>query len=293
MAQTATRARSGISVRDSAIARILLLALETPADVAAGQVAACLARQHRAALAIVRVVSLPPTAARGLVPDLGVGAGAGPHADFYGDALRTQLQGQGLTITTQLVEAIGATATATAARQLRQADLAVLGRPAGDLSACRTAALRFSTSLLESGRPLLVVPPGFEIATSPLRRILIAWSSSPQAMRAVNDALPVLAGAARVDVLMVDPVANGVERTGEFGAGVAAHLQRHGVACNLAVERSAGRPTGQTILAWAARSGSQMIIAGGYGHARVRRWTLGSTTRTLFREALIPVFFSH
>ena len=35
------------------------------------------------------------------------------------------------------------------------------------------------------------------------------------------------------------------------------------------------------------------LVAGGFGHSRLREWVLGGTTRELLQEARIPVLFSH
>ena len=56
---------------------------------------------------------------------------------------------------------------------------------------------------LESGRPVLVVPKGSAF-NSIGERVLVAWNNSREAARAVFDALPVLARAKDVTVLVVE-----------------------------------------------------------------------------------------
>ncbi len=41
------------------------------------------------------------------------------------------------------------------------------------------------------------------------------------------------------------------------------------------------------------QSGTQLLVAGGYGHSRLRQWALGGMTRELLFTARIPVLFSH
>jgi nucleotide-binding universal stress UspA family protein len=36
-----------------------------------------------------------------------------------------------------------------------------------------------------------------------------------------------------------------------------------------------------------------LIVAGGYGHSRVREWVLGGVTQGLLRRSSKPVLFSH
>ncbi|UPG83859.1 universal stress protein [Luteibacter aegosomatis] len=298
MVDTATHAATRAPWPGAGLSRVLLVALESPADIAAGGFAALVAREHQAALAIARVVQVkaPATDVWAMMPDLSyldAVADARTRGQAYCDALRSMLESQGITATACVIEALGTTTAALAAREARLADLAVMGRPSSASMDRHMAYVQFATTLVESGRPVVVVPPDFKTAAAPPRRVLVAWSPSPQAIRAVNDAMPLLAKADRVDVLMVDPTPSTTERAGEFGAGIAAHLERHGVRCSVAVERSRGRSKGQVILQRANRSRTQLIVAGGYGHSRVRRWVLGGTTRTLFRNASIPVLFSH
>jgi hypothetical protein len=53
--------------------------------------------------------------------------------------------------------------------------------------------------LMDSGRPLLVVPPGRDVFQA--RRIILAWDGSAGANRAVGDALPFLRAAEAVEVI--------------------------------------------------------------------------------------------
>ncbi|SEN19462.1 Universal stress protein family protein [Luteibacter sp. UNCMF331Sha3.1] len=298
MVETAFHPRPLAPTPDTALTRVLLMALESPADMVASGFAGLVAREHHAALDIARVVPVPAPATDvwALAPDMTcIDAVADAHArgEAYCAALKVRLEKQGIAVTARIVEAMGIASAVAAAREARRADLVVMGRPSSASTDRRTAHTHFATTLIESGRPVVVVPSDFKLVAAPPRRVIVAWSHAPQAMRAVNDALPLLRRAERVDVLMVDPAPTALERAGEFGAAITAHLERHGVTCCIVVERSRGRPMGQTILERASRSHAQLIVAGGYGHSRVRRWALGGTTRTLYRHASVPVLFSH
>ena len=48
-----------------------------------------------------------------------------------------------------------------------------------------------------------------------------------------------------------------------------------------------------TVLLHASESGADLVVAGGYGHARMREWVLGGATRDLLSALEIPVLFSH
>lgn len=56
--------------------------------------------------------------------------------------------------------------------------------------------------VLSSGRPVILFPPSG--APSRIRLILVGWNATREAVRAVVDALPLLARAEAVEVLIVD-----------------------------------------------------------------------------------------
>jgi nucleotide-binding universal stress UspA family protein len=48
-----------------------------------------------------------------------------------------------------------------------------------------------------------------------------------------------------------------------------------------------------TILSYAADSGTDMIVMGGYGHSRLREFVLGGVTRGMLESMTVPVLMSH
>src|ERR671913_2599617 len=83
--------------------------------------------------------------------------------------------------------------------------------------------------LMDSGRPLIVVPPGRETFAG--ARMLVAWDGSAKAARALNDALPFLREASQVELVSV----TGEKDLGHTvpGAEIAPHLTRHGIKVNV------------------------------------------------------------
>ncbi len=145
------------------------------------------------------------------------------------------------------------------------------------------------TVLLSSGRPLIVVPPGWETFRGD--RIVVAWDGSDRAARAANDALPFLRGAAAVEIVAV---------TGEKdlsravpGAELAPHLARHGVPVSVCVVPMTGGDVAETLRAHARATGADMIVMGGYVHSRLRERLFGGTTRSLLDGSPVPLFVSH
>jgi nucleotide-binding universal stress UspA family protein len=170
----------------------------------------------------------------------------------------------------------------------RYADLAILGQrdPENDETALSRPQPERVT--LASGRPILVVPYAGQFEKIG-RCVLVAWNGSREAARAVADAMPILASAEAVTVLVVDPQA-GVDLP---GADIALHLARHGVKAQVERTVSADVPIGEVLLSRAADLGADLLVMGAYGHSRVRELLLGGATRSILASMTIPVLMSH
>ena len=174
----------------------------------------------------------------------------------------------------------------------RYVDLIVLGQPDPD----DTQAVLFrplpEEVVLAVGRPILVVPYAGDWKEIG-RRVLVGWDSSREATRAINDAMPLLAGAEAVTVLAVDP-AGGPAGHGEVpGADIALHLARHGVEATIEATVSAGIGAGNTLLSRASDLGADLLVMGAYGHSRVRELLLGGATRTVLESMTLPILMAH
>jgi len=147
--------------------------------------------------------------------------------------------------------------------------------------------------LLGAGRPLIVVPAYGNFPTCG-ETVLIGWTETREAARAVHDALPILVGARAVTVLTVGD-GEGEEAAEEAvpGTGIAEHLARHGVPATAAQTVTGGLAPADVLLNYASDIGADLIVVGGYGHSRLREVTLGGVTRSLLRHMTVPVLFSH
>jgi nucleotide-binding universal stress UspA family protein len=162
-------------------------------------------------------------------------------------------------------------------QQARCADLLVVGaRSEAIVDPC--AAADPSDLLMQAGRPLIVVPPAVDWFD--LRSVLVAWKDVREARRAVFDALPILARAR--DVTIAEIPEQGADRSDALlhVADVASWLLGHGIVASPVVPDSAGGVTEQ-LDRIAADVGAGAVIAGAYGHSRLREWVLGRVTRRL------------
>ena len=174
----------------------------------------------------------------------------------------------------------------------RYADLVILGQLDPDRAETVLIRPRPEQVALASGRPVLIVPYAGHFDNVG-RRVLIAWSATREAARAVSDAMPLLTSAELVTVLTID-AREGPQAHGELpGADIAVHLARHGVKADIERTVSAGLPVGEALLSRAADLGADLIVMGAYGHSRVREVLLGGATRSVLRSMTVPVLMSH
>jgi nucleotide-binding universal stress UspA family protein len=171
----------------------------------------------------------------------------------------------------------------------RYADLVVIGQT--DASDGSHVPPDFPERLvLAVGRPVLILPSVGSFATIG-KRILVAWSPSREATRAVTDAIPFLQLADMVHVMVVNPKVG--EHGAVAGADIGLYLARHGVRVEVKMDHGAEIDVGNELLSRAADLDADLIIMGGYGHSRLKEWVLGGATRTILESMTAPVLMSH
>lgn len=177
------------------------------------------------------------------------------------------------------------------ALQARYADLAVIGQfdPTAALPGLMS---NFpETVVLNSGRPVLVMPYATEVSGLP-SKVLVAWDGSLTASRAIAGALPMLAQAGTVDVAVLNADEDADAHGAEPGADLALYLARHGVKVNV-IRRQVDGAIGEALLSMIADLGSELLVMGAYGHTRFREVVLGGVTRTVLQSMTVPVLMAH
>jgi nucleotide-binding universal stress UspA family protein len=176
--------------------------------------------------------------------------------------------------------------------QSRYADLIVVSQDSEPDTAPPQSVQGLPEQLVLRGpRPVLVVPDTYR--GQPLTgSIVVGWNGSVQAIRAIEAALPLLQRAASVTLALVNPDAAAELHGEEPGADMAVYLARHGVRVDVVVERT-GTEASEVLLTLARKTGAGLIVAGAYGHSRLREWALGGVTRDLLDAAPIPVLLAH
>lgn len=189
-----------------------------------------------------------------------------------------------------LVEALYQTAWEAVAKECFAADLIVVGR-SGDPAAASRQAQGLASLLMQSGLPILIVPSQAPASSMVPRKIVVAWHSSREARRALNDALPLLHEVESVEMLSYDSDTDSKDPMRRHA--LIEHLARHGVTAHSTAQGSKGMDIASLIFAHAKKTGADLVVAGAYGHSRFREWAFGGVTREMLLNAPIPVLMSH
>ena len=167
-------------------------------------------------------------------------------------------------------------------QQARASDIIVVGEADRGIIADPFVQVSPSDLVMQTGRPLLVVPDA--CSWLDLRSVLIAWKDTAEARRAVADALPMLRKAS--DITIVEVVEELADRAAALSRlkDVAAWLSRHGVSASEQVPEECGEASAQ-LERVASEVGAGVVVAGAYGHSRLREWILGGVTRRLLNPS--------
>jgi nucleotide-binding universal stress UspA family protein len=176
-------------------------------------------------------------------------------------------------------------------RQARYCDLVVIGQTPPDKFAPRLRSDFPEYVLVNSARPVLVVPAG-GIQGEFGKRVTIAWNGNGDSVRAIASAIPLLQRADEVNVVIFDADKFGDLQGEDPGADIANYLARHGIGVEV-TSTSAGEDTGEALLCQAADHNADLIVMGAYGHSRFREILLGGVTRTALRTSALPLWMAH
>jgi len=183
-----------------------------------------------------------------------------------------------------------------AARFCRYADLSILGQP--DPDEPRVPQDLPSQVLLESGRPVLLVPSGghFEDVG---RRVVVGWAGSRYSARVLADALPLMRRAHEVHILDVRSRGDGVKDPEGPAHEVIRHLAAHGIRAQAEatyvtarVLRASGMIALDLVLNRSAEVGADLVVIGARGRHEPFARIAHSAQRTLL-ESAAPLLISH
>jgi nucleotide-binding universal stress UspA family protein len=178
--------------------------------------------------------------------------------------------------------------TEAIAREARAADLVIIGNVKENRNPFR--ALDPARAILNSGRPVLVVPEGVRSLSA--RKIAVAWKDAREARRVVYDALPFLQSAQAVvltEILEEGEDARAADRLND----VANYLSRHRVDMITQQVRPADVTASDSLIRFVQDENIDLLVAGAYGHSRLGEWAFGGVTRGLLAKSPVCCLLSH
>ncbi len=146
--------------------------------------------------------------------------------------------------------------------------------------------------VVNCGRPVLMVPyiGTFEEVG---QRVLIAWDGSREAVRAVNDALPVIASARVVTLMTIRPDFRGFQSERVAMQNMRRHLARHDVVAVIDETIRGDSTVHDVLLSRSVDLAVDMIVAGAYHRSPFREALIGGVSRGLLQHMTVPVLMSH
>jgi len=173
-------------------------------------------------------------------------------------------------------------------REARAADLVVTGARRNGFMSDLAGNLDPADLVMQVGRPILVVPP--LVQSLKLKLAMVCWKDTREARRAVSDALPLLRKTQEVVVVEVIPDESDRDAAHNRLDDVISWLERHGIG---AFARVFHCPERQNPMEKLFQYGADFIVAGAYGHARLREWAFGGFTHDLLRRSPLCSLLAH
>lgn len=141
--------------------------------------------------------------------------------------------------------------------------------------------------VFESQCAVLVVPPAMETLDL-TAAIVVGWNASPEAARAIRNAVPLLQGAKAVHIVTV-----GEDDEDMPQMAASTYLSRHGVVSDLhIIPASSGKPQ-EALVKFAHETGARLVVMGAFGRSRLRETLLGGVTKALLGHSDVALLMAH
>ena len=137
-----------------------------------------------------------------------------------------------------------------------------------------------------SARPVMLIPENYR--SRKLARASILWNRSAGATHAVAMSLGLLKSMERVEII----VTPGKARTPSQGLTLQEHLAAHGIEASRTEVEAGGNPA-EALYAACEKSGSDVILMGGFSGGGLRRKLLGGVTQSLLDKSAIPLLMAY
>jgi len=169
-------------------------------------------------------------------------------------------------------------------RHGRLADLICVAKPDVDRN---LGANTLKAALFNTGRPVMMCPPGERAPEALCDKVAIAWNGSIEASRAVAATTGILEKASEVTI-----ISGGIEVNGADSESLMSYLSSRGV--NARIERfTPAKKVGKELLQLSMAANADTLIMGAYSNSHERETFFGGNTQYIVDHAPIPVILVH
>jgi nucleotide-binding universal stress UspA family protein len=211
------------------------------------------------------------------------------------DRFEARLKADALKGEWRLVESIYSDIASSAIISSQGADL-VIACQSGGISETGVEDDLAERLVMESGRPVLIIPRQGHFAPRGegiTEKAVVGINGTPEAARAMFDAVPLLGMVRETRLVWVDPQTEHNEAGDVSGAEEAGLLSRHGINAVADPMVTDGEEAGRALIMRANDLGADLLVMGAYAHSRLREIVLGGATRRVLQQMNIPVLMSH
>lgn len=167
-------------------------------------------------------------------------------------------------------------------------DLMVVTLPEGPRKAFNDPLPIAADLALAGPVPVLAIPQSAK-SLMVTGRAMVAWDGSQEASAALRAAVPLLKLAQEVHIVTIEEPAKY-----PFPAtGAPEYLARHDISAQLHTWPQDGRAIEKALMTAIGVLMPDWMVMGAYGHSRLRQFVFGGVTRTILREARVPVLLAH
>jgi nucleotide-binding universal stress UspA family protein len=144
--------------------------------------------------------------------------------------------------------------------------------------------------VMGAGGPVLVLPKGVDqVDLKSFDSVLIAWTYTKEAIRALRDSLPMIENAKHVKLFTCGKA----PKVGEdLAKPVLEYLARRGIKADH-INHSRSGHAGEEILDLADEVKADLIVMGAYGHSSMLDKLFGSASRYVIGHSKVPLLMSH
>lgn len=250
-----------------------------------------LAITHDARLTAAALASLKPRHARVETDDAIARMGERLAQQLVDDFSRVAQQAE-LKADTIIIYGDAHTSANKMAHYARNADLVMLHQPNPARDNFERLQEFAQQILLLSGRPVFFMPY-IGASNIPFRKMMIAWDGTPAASRAVHDAIPLLARAEEVVILVVESQKQKHRKKDVLVTGLAKHLENHDVQTRTLLINPGKNNVPTVILNQIVDNEIDLLVIGGYGTPTLKQKIFGGVTQSLLSSMVVPVIMSH